>query len=250
MLPLPTIRKLFAESFPEQALKEQGIMVIKKADRQQQLLSLLDRYQDDEDVDGKVWEYGRGKQKDSVLGLVIYSPSGGKNGFDYFKVFYIETAKKYGLWIMDAKKRRSNSKDLPPFPICSIDQLDHFIAAIKQRQNESHLKEKRKDKVAQLRQTGLLARLKQLGSECNFSFAMGQSKREVNLSVRVKGRKRGFHFSFPKGKLEAVLDQLPELIETLQRMQKLGVHFRADNKTWKGKQGDWIEPSPSSDGDE
>ncbi|MEM1444138.1 MAG: hypothetical protein AAGF67_17455, partial [Verrucomicrobiota bacterium] len=65
-----------------------------------------------------------------------------------------------------------------------------------------------------------------------------------NLSLRVAGKKTGFHLAFPKGKFDEMIQHLPTLITDLEKLAGMGVTFRTNNKNWQYQMSEWILPEP------
>ena len=137
--------------------------------------------------------------------------------------------------------------DAERFPVSSAEEIEALIQKIKVRQERNGLREKKSAKISTLKESGMKARLRELANEIDFSFAIGQNARNVNLSIRVAGKKTGFHFSFPKGKFDAMIEQIPELITNFETMANLGITFRTHNRKWQ--QGDWIFQNADDDDD-
>jgi hypothetical protein len=240
MLPITTIRKIMRECFGDADLSE--IISIKPNSQLKWLNSVGKRLNQNSRVESGTWT---DEDDGPHLSLYIKGVGRGRNPNEDFQLYFATSEGVSGLWIVDANRRRHGTTPNPKMPVVDVAQIDSLVEQIIARQNKEHLRDQRKQKVASLQQTGLTSRLKELGQTHNFSFAISESVREVRLSIRIRGRKRGFHFSFPKGKLKQVLDQVPDLIHTLENLQRLGVNFRSENKRWKAKQGDWIEPAAS-----
>lgn len=235
MLPLPTIRKLLRECFPEEHLGQAGIICVAEADCHAWLAELQTTLSDIERCSIRL----NGKGADASLSVCLSCPDNRRRD-DWFRLKFANVENCQGLWISDASYRRKS--DIAPSAVCDISQILTFLDIVKARVDRDSLKEKRNQKLASFKKTGLTARLRELGTEHGFSFAIGQSTRDINLSIRVLGRKKAFHFAFPKSKLDAVIDQVPDLVATLENLQRLSVTFRASNKHWAANQGDWIEP--------
>ena len=235
MLPLPTIRKLLKDCFPVEQLDQLGIICVAETDRAIWLEELGAKLKPVERCSIRL----NGKSKNAYLSLCLSCPDNRRSD-DWFKLEFANIDDTEGLWISDASYRRST--EIPPVAVCDVGQITAFLDIVKARVDRDSLKEKKNQKLANFKKTGLTARLRELGKEHGFSFAIGQSTRDINLSIRVLGRKKGFHFAFPKTKLDAVIDQVPDLVKTLGNLQRLSVTFRTNNKHWVVNQCDWIEP--------
>ena len=238
MLPLPTIRKLFRDCFPAEQQDHAGILCVAEQDRTGWLEKLRKDLANVERCSVRLNE----RREDVYLSLCLSCPDQRRRD-DWFELRFRNIDDTHGLWISDASYRRTTKVD--PFAVCDVEQIRTFLDAVKARVDRDSLKEKRNQKLANFKKTGLTARLRELGKEHGFSFAIGQSTRDINLSIRVLGRKKAFHFAFPKSKLDAVIDQVPDLVSTLENLQKLSVTFRTNNKHWVANQCDWIEPPGS-----
>jgi len=239
MLPITTLRKLAKDHFPPNNVEK--ILNIPKSKHQACFNDLRDCLKKLPNVDAWV----RKPEETGVckLGIYICGPSTGKNPNDYLRLVFETIEGVKGLWLHDAKRRRKTATTMSPVAISDVSEVLSFVTLIQERQQRDHLRDEKKQKVAGLQQTGLTARLKELGKEHNFAFAIGQTKRDVNLSIKLGGRKKGFHLAFPKSKLASVLEQVPDMIVMLEKLQGLSVGFWTHNKNWKSRQCDWIEPS-------
>ena len=240
MLPITTLRKLARDHFPDDCLDR-----ILNPSPEKQKACLVDLHTRLTTLPRmEAWVREKNKKGSGIfyMGIYVLGPSSGRNPHDYFKLFFESREGVSGLWMHDAKRRRKTATSLDPIPIADIDHVVSFVEIVRQRQNRDHLRDEKKQKVAGLQQTGLTARLKVLGKQHNFAFAIGQTKRDVNLSIRLHGRKSGYHISFPKSRLDKVLDQVPEMIVMLENLQGLGVNFWTHNKKWKDRQSKWVEP--------
>ena len=235
MLSLPTIRKLLRESFPEEQLDQLGIFCVAESDRTSWLKDQKSKLETIERCSVRLSE----TSAKTYLLLCLRCPDNRRRD-DWFKLEFSNIDGTEGLWISDSSYRKS--KEIDPFAVCDTARIGSFLEAVKARVDRDSLKDKKNQKLANFKKTGLTARLRELGKEHGFSFAIGQSTRDINLSIRVLGRKKGFHFAFPKTKLDAVIDQVPDLVKTLENLQKLSVTFRTNNKHWVVNQCDWIEP--------
>ncbi len=240
MLPITTFRRLFAEHFPEQP---ESVIFVPVDKREAWLKELANRLVKKRRVSCFLSRRNKQVAESAYLGIQIAGVGNEANSGDYLNLLFENRNETYGLWVVEYGRRKSRTVR-PDGAVSDTDQLDALIDQILVEQERRNLKHKRRDKMDGLKQTSLTARLKKLGKEHNFAFAIGESKRNVNLSVRVNGRKTGFHFTFPKGRLDKVLETLPELIAMLERMQKLGIAFHRKNKHWERKIGEWIEPEP------
>ena len=239
MLPLPTVRKLQRECFPEEQLEHVGIICVSEAELQSWMERLQKRLTRVTQCSAK-FVLRRGGQSYVTICISDADKSSTDNWFEVQLAAHNDT---HGMWISDSSYRRKTHAS--PAPVCDISQIETFLEAIKARVTRDSLRDKRTEKVTGLKKAGLTSRLKELGAEHGFSFAIGQSTRDINLSIRVLGRKKGYHFAFPKGKLDAVIDQVPDLVAMLEKLQLLGTTFRTNNKYWADRQGDWIEaPEP------
>lgn len=216
--------------------------MIHEADRQSWFEKLAERLQKNDRVKCFISQRNRKKPGSVYLGLQILGKSNGNNPHDYMNLQFERRDAGFGLWIVDKSQRKI--KTARPFAgISDLAQLEEMIKSVHAQQDRTHLRRTRGQKVAGLKQTGLMARLKEFGREHNVAFAMGQNKRDIQLGIRLQGRKRGYHFTFPKGKLDEVIETLPELMATLERFQKMGIAFQGDTKRWRAKIGEWIEPT-------
>jgi len=239
MLPLPTIRKLLRDCFPEEQLDQAGIICVAESDRAAWLDDLMSKLASVERCSVRL----NGKDPKAYLSLCLSCPDNRRRD-DFFELEFANIDDTEGLWISDSSYRQSTK--IPPVAVCDVGQIITFLDVVKARVDRDSLKDKKKQKLANFKKTGLTARLRELGKEHGFSFAIGQSTRDINLSIRVLGRKKGFHFAFPKTKLDAVIDQVPDLVKTLENLQRLSVTFRNNNKHWVVNQCDWIEPPASA----
>lgn len=243
MLPLPTVRKLLRECFPEEQLEHVGIICVSEAELQSWMRGLQKRLDCVAQCSAEFVSNRHGQP------YVFLNVAGAADSYpdNRFHVKLASHGDIYGVWISDSCYRPNAKTEAPPAPVCDISQIEVFLETIKARIARDSLRDKRTEKVTGLKKTGLTARLRDLGEQHGFSFAIGESKRDINLSIRVLGRKKGYHFSFAKGKLDAVIDQVPDLVAMLQKLQRLGVAFRTSNSSWSDRQGDWIEPPEPSE---
>jgi hypothetical protein len=240
MLSVATIRKVMRESFTTQENDLREIISIGYGHRQAWFNKLVQRLKTMERVEAHIWASEEDDKCSLELGVI--GPSKGRNPHDDFAFSFETRNDTLGLWIESTSRRKHGTEKPGPYPVFEVRQIFEFVEKIKTIQERNHLRDRRKEKIASLQQTGLTSRLKELGVEHDFAFAMSQTARDVRLSIRLGGRKRGYHFTFPKGKLASVIEQIPDLIKTLKELQSLGVAFRSENKHWRAKQGKWIEP--------
>lgn len=239
MLPRPTLRKIVREIFATEG-ETAGLSI--PADKQLNWLKRLAKKLSKIDrVDAKV--------RDFYIALKVSAGGAGGRDIEWFMVNFFPydgmqvKVDRSGLWIADATYRRRRKAETET-PVLDVAHLEKFVEAIKEKQDRAKLRAQRNSKLNGLKQRGLKSRLTELGAEHGFSFCLGESKRDINLSIRVCGKKSAYHFAFPKGKLDAVLDQVPDLIQTLEELRSLGINFRTHNKRWE--QGPWVEPKSSS----
>ncbi len=239
MLPSPTIRKLIREGFPKPeqadmlqvAEAEQAVWLV----RLEKELATIDRV--------KAQQYNTpSKQERPTL---VFTVSGNQSEWEYrqnsFTLKFETHEELTGLWLSDEINWRRRD-ETPRGAVRQVEQVKTFIDVVKGRLDRKALQEKRKQKLNDLKQIGLTARLKELGAKHRFSFRVDQSTNAINLSVRVEGKANGFNFSIPKGKLDTVIEQLPELVATLKNLSSLGVAFRSSFKSWNRLRNDWIDP--------
>ena len=249
MLPITTFRKLFTEHFPTEDAALNGIIFVPVADREGWLKKLAQELDKQRRVTCFVSRRNKKVPESVYLGLQIAGLADSRNSGDYLNLQFENRDNSYGLWLVERSPRKSTTVR-PVGAVTNPDQVTNLVVEVLALQERNNLRNKRRDKMANLKQTGLTGRLRKLGREHNFSFAIGQNKRDVNLSIRIRGRKRGFHFTFPKGKLDAMLETLPDLVAMLERLQGLGIAFHKNTKRWETKVGEWIEPKSAPDRDE
>jgi len=237
MLPAPTIRKFLRESFPGESPVRLDSEPAKRIDWLkpiQKRLDALDR------VECRIHVIHRLKGREQIdrLDLTVKPSATGRNygQSERFRLFFSETGH---FMIGDDGWRRSG---VDVVPVSDVAEIEELVRKIVSRQDRNVLRGKKQDKISNLKEKGMTAQLRDLAENHGFAFAIGQTARNVNLSLRVCGRKTGFHFSFPKGKFDEVIAELPELIEDFEKMARLGMTFRTHNRKWKGIQGDWIGP--------
>ena len=239
MLPLATVHKLMRESFQNSDAIESSIISLPYGSRKPWFEKLRDRIGKLERLSTRTWAID--KDDDMILGIYVTGLGSGRNRSDYFQMRVKNVDGVEGVWIYPANRRRGKTAIIPS-PITDTADVEHFIDVVKATQERAHLKDKQKQKVASLQQTGLTARLKELSAEHQFSFAISETIREVRLSIRIRQRKRAYHFSFPKSKLGQVIEQIPDLVQTLEGLQSLGVHFRTENRFWRRSESEWVNP--------
>lgn len=186
-------------------------------------------------------------QDPGFLKLKVESTGHEHGNDDWFELRFLLKDDALQLHLFDSHYRRKSSADNAV--VHNEQQLLAFILAVQDYQDRRNIRIKRNEKTTSFQQHGLTARLRMLSEEHGFSFAIGQNRRDILLSIRIGNRKTGFHFSFPKGKLNAVIDQIPNLICSLSALTKLSVSFRTDNRKWDGKQSAWYIPSGSRNTD-
>ncbi|NNE90669.1 MAG: hypothetical protein HKN23_03395 [Verrucomicrobiales bacterium] len=233
MLPAPTIRKFLRESFPG----ESPILVPRKG-RIDWLKPLEKQLDAIERVECKIHVIHRlkGRERTDRLDLTIKPDSSGRRYGDSerFKLFFSES----DLFLIGDDSWRRNP--IEAVTISGFSEIEDLIRKVVARQDRIRLRDRKKDKISNLKEKGMKAQLTALAAEHDFSFALGQTARNVNLSLRVAGRKTGFHFSFPKGKFDEVIGELPQLIADFEKMARLGITFRTNNRKWQIHQGDWV----------
>ena len=242
MLALASLQKLFRNCFAAEQVAAHGIIFVEKSERQAWMVDLKSRLLKMDRIEIYL-RLSKDAEVDPIFRVKIARAAGSDQTEDWFDLAFGELDGLVGLRIKDSSYRRRSVKPAPaPVVISSVEQIEQFLIAATAQVDRNLLRLKRNDKLAVLRKHGLTARLTELGQAHGFSFRIGQSKRDVNLSIRVRNRKQAYHFSFPKTKLGAVLDEVPDLIKTLESLQSLSVVFRTNNKKWEQKQSDWIEP--------
>ena len=239
MLPRPTLRKLFREALGTDDDDVVGLQ-IPNDDRLDWLTQLASDLSSVDRLDATI-------RDDEYIALRI-SPSGeSRQDSEWFMVYFgpspLSTGRSddSGLWIADATYRRRRQAETSA-PVKQVDLILRFAELVKAKQEQIRLRKQRNSKLTNLKQRSLKSRLIDLGQTHRFSFCLGENKRDVNLSIRVGGKKAAYHIAFAKGKLDAVLEQIPDLIATLENLRSLGVNFRTNNKAWIHSQSDWIEP--------
>ncbi|MEQ1826948.1 MAG: hypothetical protein ABL921_13420 [Pirellula sp.] len=247
MIPVSTLKRLLRESFAEEAStsSSQSYVNVDPTLRKAKLQQFKTTLESQTHVTCRHHQDRGDKDDTGHLTFKIDQGADERNGTDWFRLRFLDLENCNRLCLIDSNYRRRNRME--PVPVCHIDQVVAFVLSVQQQQDRRFLRVKKSEKVATFQQLGLAAKLAELGEQHRFAFAIGQNARDVLLSIRVKGRKTGFHFSFPKGKLEAVIEQVPQMIADLERLSTLGVSFRTDNKKWDGRQGPWSEPSLTTD---
>ena len=242
MLPGPTMQKLLSDSFPEDAINENPSLSIPLAGQKRWFEQLLKRMGENSRTSWRIVE-GRDPEIPIYLTLKLVGVQEKRSPDDWFTLRFQTIDNRFGLFILDSSFRRRAK--LPPAQVRSIEQIEQFIATVQARQDRDHLQSKRSEKLVGFQKQGLTARLRALGNQHNFAFAVNENVRDIKLSIRIAGRKTGYHFSFVKTRLEVMLEQLPDLVAMLQKMQTLGIHFAdAKRAIRKAPQNliDWIEP--------
>ena len=126
-------------------------------------------------------------------------------------------------------------------PVQSLDQIDRFIASIFDIQQRTKARTLKKIRRASAKQKSLVGELLRM-SENEFEMRIGHNDAEVLLSMRTSGRKTGFHFRFPMGRIDTVEENADEVVGSLEKFLELGIKFRTNNNRWTRQQGEWIEP--------
>ena len=242
MLPGPTLSKLLRDCFSEQDRESAGLIDIPTADQEAWFAKLLIRFPGNARRSFRV-EEDRRTESSVYLSMKLTGVSEKRSPDDWFRLQFMTVGDRYGLHLVDANFRRRTK--LSPAPVQRIEQIESFIAAVQSRQDREHLRSRKTEKLVGFQKQGLTARLRELGNQHNFAFAVNENTRDIKLSIRIEGRKTGYHFSFVKTKLERMLAQLPELVSMLQKMQSLGIQFTTANRILKRSnlsQLAWIEP--------
>ena len=235
MLPRTTIRKILRETI---ASPEDGELT-----RQQPSLEQLLRLQE---LAADLSQIGRVEadvRDDQYLAMKIREEEHSGQNLEWFLIHFA-TLRQDGrtvLCLSDATYRRRRNGDTIAV-VQDVENLKPFLEAIKAKQDSIRLRQERKSKLTDLRKKGLISQLTDLADEHGFSFSMGGNRRDVHLSIRVCGKKTPYHLSFPIGKLDDVLEQVPDLVRTLEQLRMLGIKFRNNNKPWALGQGKWIGP--------
>ena len=244
MLTANIVRKILADCFGDpQGVSIGKLIRVEPEKRLDWFREQAKRMAEMDRVESRAWTVR--SEGDVVMGVYINGLGEGGNASDYFQLRFGAHRGHEALWIFDAK-RRTLKNPLPAVLVTEMEQVCRLVAQVKERQEVNFLKAQKKQKIAGLQQTGLLAKLKALGQERQFAFAMSENVRDVRLSIRVKQRKRAFHFSFPKGKLGDVLDKVPGILDMLEQLDALGVHFRHETSYWRREQEEWVEPIQDS----
>lgn len=246
MLPNPTIRRLLRENFETDNTTDATIIQVPKDEQLDWLASLCPQLDALERVStSKPDPQGGVKDRPHAISFSVAEAPASEYRWNYQRanllnlVFTQFKDTQEGLWIVnDYYYRRSESVRQP---VKNIEQLLRFIEAVRSTMDHKTLKERRKEKLNQLKQTSMTARMKKLGTQHGFSFRIGQSTSTINLAVRIPGKVNGFHLSFPKGKLDDVIEQLPELMRMLHSFHSLSLSFRSNQKSWH-YDGEWIDP--------
>lgn len=244
MLPRPTIRKIVREIIAIDGEDRLDGLKVPAKKREKWLEDLAAKLSKIDRVEASVRE-------GFYIALKIReSATSGRNlewfmlNFFPYEAMTMQTDRT-GLWIADATYKRRRKAETEA-PVQDVAHILEFIEAVKAKQDRAKLLVQRNSKLTGLKQRGLKSRLTDLAKEHGFSFALGENKRDVNLSIRVCGKKSAYHIAFPKGKLDAVLEQVPDLVKTLETLRTLGINFRTNNKPWAHNQSDWFEPESSS----
>ncbi len=243
MLPSPSIRKFLRETFSglEPVRIEKTPDQIEWLKPVQKQLDALIR------VECKFHVIHRLKlsEQTSQLDITVSPNESGRRWGDSerFKLYFSDETGREGLLLMsdDGWRRRDVGEGI----VSNVEEVEKLVGLVKGRQDRNALRERKSEKLSTLKESGMKARLRELGNEMDFSFAIGQNARNVNLSLRVAGKKTGYHFSFPKGKFDSMLEQLPELISNFENMANLGIAFRTNNRKWQ--QSEWIFPDDDDD---
>ena len=239
MLSLPTLKKLLRECFPEEELAQCGALIIAVNQRKHWLGELQQRLERNPRVSCRVEETHDSPRVQ--LSVTVKGVSGKWNANDGFRLEF-STIKDYqGLWLLDSSLYQAAR--VSPVLVASIEQLESFLSIVQARQDHDHLRVKKSEKQLGFQKSGLKARLRELGKKHQFAFALSHNTRDIHLSIRVGDSKSGYHFAFAKSKLEAMLDQVPELVSMLERMQSIGIHFRKANHP----HAQWIEMNHAVD---
>jgi hypothetical protein len=243
MLPSPTLSKLLRDCFAQPDSLHDALIDIPVSNQKEWFTKLAARLQSIPRTTFRVLEDRHGN--DTIyLSIKLEGVSTKTSPDDWFQIQFMTVDNCSGLHIADASYRRRIK--LAPAPVRSIEQLEQFFAAVQARQERDHLRTLKTEKLVGFQKKGLTARLRELGKQHNFAFVVNENTRDIQLSIRIKGRKSGYHFSFVKTKLEGMLEQLPELVSMLQKMQSLGIQFTTANKMLKRSMQtsfDWIEPN-------
>ena len=242
MLPAPTLSKLLRDCFPQPDANQVGMIDIPTVGQRAWFAKLLIQLHGIARATFRVVEDRHGDNT-VYFSIKLQGVLEKKNPDDWFQLQFMMVENRQGLHLVDATDGRRSK--LPPVPVGSVEQIGTFIAAVQARQDRDHLRSKKTEKLVGFQKKGLTARLRELGKQQNFAFAINENARDIKLSIRIEGRKSGYHFSFVKTKLEGMLEQLPELVAMLEKMQSLGIHFTTANKIMKRSMLDqinWIEP--------
>lgn len=245
MLSILTLKRLMRHHFPEHWENKQWgreFVGLKLAERQKLLEGLKPKLESLGRIGCRYYIDRSNKDDDGYLSIKVEQGADQRSGIDWFQIRFAPVNEELHLYLFDSSYRHKNQA--PGSKVTDIDQVTKFLLAVLARQDKTHLRVKKKEKTANFQQMGLAARLTELAQRHRFAYAIGQNNRDVLLSIRVGRYKTGYHFSFPKGKLAAMIEQVPEMITSFERLRSLGVMFRNDNSRWIDRQGPWVEPSP------
>lgn len=217
MLAFPVIRKLQRECFQEDTLALSGVICVLLADQKPWLEHLQLRLQNLPRTVPVVREIVGGPPAPQVeLSLQVTGISDKRHPNDSFILGFLPIEGYSRLCIYGSYSRRGK-RPVSPVLISSIEQIETFIAAVQAEQERNHLHAKKEEKLDKFRRQGFVGQLKELGHVHQFGFAIGETVRDFQLSLRVGILKWAYHFSFPKSMFEKILPALPELTGHLWR---------------------------------
>ncbi|MEQ1826667.1 MAG: hypothetical protein ABL921_12010 [Pirellula sp.] len=238
MLPSQTIKKLFRECFAIPNSDAHGISV-SRAKQRVWLIEYSKELERHARVKCKISESHRSNESISSIDLVITEsePSSDWRSGDKFEISLISIPGGEEMLVISDRAYRSWNCETKLI-IHETAQVDRLIERVIELQERSLLRRKKTEKLVNLRTQSLDARMRELGQEKQFAYILSSSTRNVELWIRFPDRKLSTHFAFPKGQLEAMLDELPSMIDTIQKLHEFRISFRSAYDV----RGTWIEP--------
>jgi hypothetical protein len=225
-LQLPTIKKLFREHFSGNAP-----LRVDPEKRQQFGEEICRRLERIDGVDTKNHYVGQAEQDRHVCSFSISDPE--HRQFYYSRnEFRLIVGENQDLLL---KHGRDASQAL----VSSLDELEEFVLACRQRLLRRKALETRRQKVRELKTQAVLAQVKKLGRELQFDFKSEADAQKIRLFVRLSDA-HSVELAIPFKEFERTLPQLRNAICSLRELYESGIRFKIVGRAglpWRAK---WV----------
>lgn len=138
-------------------------------------------------------------------------------------------------------------EDLPHHALVyQLEQIDTFIDKLQEEFDKKKAHAHKKDKINNLKQQAIIARIKEIAKEDRFEFIPSRGYlNKLKVLIRMKGGIL-LEVDIPYNNFQEVLNQLRPLIHNVKELQKLGIAFKIKfDSGYKGR--GWITPDNVDD---